>query len=440
MSSSPRLPTLFLALAVYGLLATALPAITIKGSNGKAVQFHTIQSATPKGLTAKMTADGNVIGVTWDKIDLTVLATEHPDIFAAYERTKAGESIELGLTDAAPEGTDAITKYPGWTDAMVGKTEYILQLPAGEPRGILLLSLDDDGDAAGRLVGHQRGSGAWGEFQNKHSFALLSYDAREDGERGDPTVADPRMFAEKGSGAALLSALKTIEGKLKKPGLSDLPIAIFGEGRWGTAFGYSFLSWKPERIIAASFIKGAFYDSAPKETSVKVPAVFIWGEYDNRPEIWKSDNSSVPIHAKAASLKSVWTSAMEFRGTSDPTAAVDYFGKQYLLEMIPLRMPKPVEVPEPAPAPAPEPGASAAPAAPASPEEAPPVVAAPPVIPDIKREAGMIGNLATGETTNIKDPEQAVGEGETFLPNAAIAKLWKELLKGELEPPGKTSL
>ncbi len=423
------LPTLAcLALIIAFAAPSIAPAITIKGANGKAVEFHTIQSAAPKGLAAKMAADGPVIGVTWDKIDLAALATEHPDIFAAYERTKAGETVELGLTDGAPDGgtpraESAPPKYPGWLEVQAGKMEFMLQLPTGEPRGILLLSLDDYGESFHWVMTHERGSGPWADFQNKHSFALLAYHAHEDRKGGDPTVPMAFMSAEKGSGAAVLSALKALETKLKKPGLAELPIAIYGIGRAGSAFAYSFMNWKPERVLAAAITSGAFYDAAPTEASAKVPVVFVWGEYDNRPEIWHSENDSVKAHANGAALKSVWTSAMESKATSSPSAGIEYFGKAYLLEMIPLRMPK-------------EPGASQVPADPAVAPASPPAPSTV-VLSEVRRDAGMIGNLETGETTNIADPQQVVGEDETFLPNANVAKIWKMLLNQELEPPAK---
>lgn len=450
MSPFPRFPALLsvarflFVLAASCLMASSLPAITIKGSNGKAVQFHTVQSATPKGLTAKMTADGNVIGITWDKIDLNALAIDHPDIYAAYQKTTAGESVDLGMTDVAPDATsarpaEAPPKYPGWIEVQSGKIEFMLQLPPGEPRGILLLSLDDYGEPFEWVRVHERGTGAWGDFQNKHSFALLTYDANPGEKFSDPTVAPAFMSADKGSGAALMSALKAYEGKLKKPGFSDLPIAVFGSGRTGAGFAYNFVHWKPESILAAVLCQGAFYDATPKEASVKVPIAFVWGEYDNRPELWHSENGPVPVHAKGVPMKSVWTSAMEFRAPANPSPLIEYFGKRYLLEMIPLRMPK-----EPVTPPAPEPDPAAAkPAegtAPAAPAEATPPTRAPLEIPELNRGAGMVGNLETGETTNISDPGKVLGENETFLPNAAIAKLWKELLKGELEPPARPAL
>lgn len=427
-----------LCLLLLTLGGSPLKAITIKGSNGKAVEFHTIEGATPKGLTAKMSADGAVIGITWDKIDLEALALEHPDIFAAYQKTTGGESVTLGMSDAAPgaaagAAAAAPPKYPGWVEVQSGKIEFMLQLPQGEPRGLLLLSLDDYGAPFQWLRIHERGSGVWSEFQNKHSFALLTYDANPEHIAVDPTAVMPFMAADKGSGAALLAALKSFETKLKKPGLAELPIAVFGSGRTGAAFAYNFIHWKPERILAAALCQGAFYDAAPTESSVAVPIAFVWGQYDNRPELWHSENGPIQAHAKGVPMKSVWTSAMEFRAPANPSPVSEHFGKQYLLETIPTRMPK-----EPAAPPAAAPDASAEKPAEGTPAAAPEVAPAPPAAPEIpplRREAGMVGNLETGETTNLSDAGRVLGEDETFLPNAKIAELWKKLLNGELEPP-----
>ena len=53
-------------LMVWSLLPVlSVSAITLKGSNGRAVEFHTIKSATPKGITAQMVPDGPVLGIPW---------------------------------------------------------------------------------------------------------------------------------------------------------------------------------------------------------------------------------------------------------------------------------------------------------------------------------------------------------------------------------------
>ena len=65
-----RVPFFRAAIAAV-VLVWALPAsaITLTGSNGRAVEFFLIKSATPKGITAQMVADGPVLGMFRDGDD-----------------------------------------------------------------------------------------------------------------------------------------------------------------------------------------------------------------------------------------------------------------------------------------------------------------------------------------------------------------------------------
>jgi hypothetical protein len=442
-------PLLAVALLFLLSLPTPSSAITLTGANGKAVEFHLIKEATPKGLTAQLVADGPVIGVTWDKLDLKALERDQKLIFAAYERAIAGETIALNLDDAmtgapaaavgaAPKGEPKDSaRYPGWLDTRVGKIEFMLQMPLSKPRGILLISLDDFGHSFRYLDGNpDRGKGPWAEFLTKYDFALLSYNVESASEAGDPTKIDEFAFADKGSGRALESALGNFATKLKQPDLIELPMAIFGADRTGAAFAYSYIHYKPERVLAAVLSKGAFYDSAPRPETSKVPILFIWGEYCNKHERWGSENHAETLLAKAAPLKPNWTNGREFRGGSEMNAGIEYFAKQYLIEMIKMRLPEKKSSNTGAPPPAeaaaegtkPD-GAKTEDAAPseATKEEA--------KFDPVDRTRGYRGNIETGEVFKITDPEAALGEEETFIPNDGVSNLWKKFVMGELEAP-----
>lgn len=447
----------FLRLAIAAFfVSAALPvsAITLTGSNGRAVEFFLIKSATPKGITVQMVADGPILGIPWAKLDLKALEENQKLIFSAYERTKDGETVELDLgatpappasadgTPGAPATPSTAPKYPGWSDTKIGNIEFMIQLPAGVPKGVLLLSLDDFGDAFRYVQIHERGSGLWSDFQNKLGFALLSYDLGKN--TRDATKIDEFIYAQKGSGKALISALNDFAVKLKQPALSEVPIAIYGAERTGAAFAYHFAQWMPERTLAVSLSKGAFYDAEPTEASLKVPIMFIWGQYCTNAQLWGSENSAEPILAKYASKAPNWSSGREFRGKDEQNPEVIYFGQQYLLETIPMRLnerkPKPA-APKPEAVEADEKAGEAKPPVQpdAKPEEEPEEEKTP-LIRELDRSKGMMGNLATGDVFQITDPAAAPGENETFLPNAKIGGLWKKFLEGELEPkfPGKT--
>ena len=433
LRSTSFIPWLCVALGFFNSSPSPSLAITLTGANGKAVAFHLIKEATPKGLTSQLAADGPVIGVTWDKLDLKALERDQPLIFAAYERAIAGETIALDLgeamgadpagaavaADAAPKAdSQAAARFPGWLDTKVGKIEFMLQMPLSRPRGILLVSLDDYGHSFRYLAGNDdRSKGPWAEFLTKQDFAILSYDVESVDEAADPTKIDDFVFADKGSGRALESALGNFANKLKKPELTALPIAIYGSERTGAAFAYSFLHYKPEKVLAAVICKGGFYDSAPRPETVKVPVLFLWGEYCKNHELWASANHAESVLAKAAPLKPNWTNGREFRGNSDLNPELEFFGKQYLLEMIRMRLP----------------GKTGAGAADSDGDGANAAGAS--LLAGIDRSRGYRGNVETAEVLKLTDPEAAWGEEETFLPSEAVSNLWKKFVMGELEAP-----
>lgn len=434
---------LMLTVLLGGLLCfqgTGVRAITLTGANGRAVEFHVIKSATPKGLTAQMVTDGPVIGIPWDKLDLAALEREHKAIHDAYLKTKQGETVELNLDTAAaatmpaagggatpapapaPAENKIPGRYAGWIETKMDSFVFAIQLPDEPAKGILLISLDDYGHSFDRVAGFPSGEGPWGVFQDRHDLALLTYDHVGRASSTDPSVIDEFVFASKGSGKILEDGIKALAEKSGKPELAGLPIAVYGAGRTGAAFAYNFVQFRPERIIAAVVSKGAFYDADPTPASAAVPVLLIWGEYSSSHEIWRSENHAATILAKVSALNPNWTSGREFRGRSEQNEIVEYFGKQYLMEMVKSRLPGK----KTSAAPTAEPAAEGA----GDPEGAGGFGLIP-----LDRAKGLKGNVETGEVTPLTDPGASLAAEETFLPNDAVAKLWKGLVLGELEPP-----
>lgn len=428
-SASGRLLAPILLVCLLVLPLRVATAITLTGANGRAVEFHSLKTATEKGITAQMVADGPVIGITWDKLDLEALAREHPVIHEAYLRARNGVVVELDLDSKpapAPGANAPAPKYPGWTDVKNGDLTFLLQLPGAAPRGILLVSMGDFGRSYEMVGGHERGRGPWGEFQNKLHLALLAYDLDYDKRKEDPTKPEDFIFATKGSGRVFEAAIKDLAAKAGKPELADLPIAVYGSGRSGAAFAYNFVQHCPGRILAATVSKGAFYDAEPTAESAKVPMLFVWGQYCNNHELLLSQNYAQTVLAKAAPLLPNWTSAREFRGRGEPSLEADHVARKYLLEMVERRLP--AESPPPPP-PAAEEGAEGAE------EQTPATPSGPPSLPELDRSKGLVGNLESGEALKIVDPGAPLAENETFLPNETVARLWKAFLLGELEVP-----
>ncbi|MDF1739524.1 MAG: hypothetical protein P1U86_10230 [Verrucomicrobiales bacterium] len=417
-------------------------AITLTGSNGRAAELLGIKDATPKGLTAQTVADGPVIGIPWAKLDLEALERDQKLIFAAYERAVAGETVPLDLGSFAKDqpvtdGKIKRSKYMGWSDTVVGGKTFALQMPLGEPRGILLLAVGDLGGSMQNLGGRDRGEGPWAEFQTKYGLAILSYDFKMDSL--DPTVMDSFAFAEKGSGTQVMTAIANFAKEMNKPEMYDLPIAVCGMDRFGSAFAYHFALWKPEIILGGVFSKGGFYNAEPSPEAAALPMAFIWGEYTNNHQLWHNENSAEHILKKYASMTPNWMGAIEFRGDGELSQFSDHFTRICLKAILDKRLPERKAKPEPEPKPeAEEAGDSKEGKKTAEGEEDEEMEEEKdPLVLPFDRSGGMVGNYKTGEVLKITDPEAALSEDETFILTSELARPWKQFRSGELEVSGQ---
>jgi len=435
----------FLLLTLLSLISPESHAITLTGSNGRAVEFVSIKTATPKGITAQMVEGGPVIGITWDKLDLKALEADQKVIHDAYLRSVKGETVQLNLgstsdvpraatakpapvvtpTAAKPAEKAPESLYPGWLDTKAGGISFMLQMPPKKARGILVLGLGDNGESFGYLRNHTRGSGRWGAFQNKHSLALMTYDIGN--AENDGAAVPEFVFAHKGSGKSLLSALNDFAVKSKQDDLKDLPIALYGTQRVGAAFAYNFAQWMPDRVISVVSSKGAFYDAEPSPASLRLPILLIWGQYSNIPELWGSENSAKAVLAKYAGKNPNWTNGREFRGQGEQNPIVEHFGMEYLHETIAMRLPKEDSKVEEKPA--------ADPAGAVAEGDSKPETPAAPKLIEMDRSKGSLGNLATREVMKISDTAAVQTEEETFIPNSDIGKMWKKFISGEMQAP-----
>ncbi|MDF1859293.1 MAG: hypothetical protein P1U87_03705 [Verrucomicrobiales bacterium] len=422
-------------------------AITLTGANGRKVEFAGIKDATPKGITVQMEPEGKLLGVPWSKLDLKALETENALIFAGYQLALKGETTAIDLGTYAPEGMKHAKGQPntpvaptrrwqGWEDTDIAGVKYLLQLPLGKPRGILLIAKGADGNSFRYLMGHQKGSGDWGPFQNKYQLALLTYEYGYMEVTKDVTKMDPFGYADKGSGENILKAINKFAIELKKPELVDIPIAIYGADRVGAALSYSFVQWKPERVMAAVAVKGAFYEAKPTEASAKVPMLFVWGQYSNMPEIWQTEATASKLFADNAGMPLNWTSAREYRGRAGLNPLVEHFAREYLKEMIELRIPD--EVPDP-PKEEPKPegaddGKGKGKGSDKEEKEEPAKVEQPPMK-EIDRSNGYVGVIISGETRKIEDPNAPVAEGETFILNLDLSRMWRDFSQDKFDPP-----
>ncbi len=437
-----KLPILILSVCVCWLSSTASAQISLTGSNGRAVQFAGIKDAAPKGLVVQMKPNAKVIGIPWAKLDLAALEKDNNKIYVAYLAAKDGETIPLNLgTYEDPKEkqiamtNEQVRKKNGWYESSISGIKFRLQLPVGTPRGVLLVAHDDRGNSNRMIMGMQQGEGRWGQFQNRHRFALMTYFYET--KMKLPTDMDDFIYADKKSGQALLDSLTKIAAEADKPEIADLPIAIYGFGKIGAPFAYNFTQWKPERVVAATVGKGAYYTAKPTEESAKVPMLLLYGKYDNTAAIFGSDRSHEVVFKEFASMNPLWAYAGEFRGKNDDTPECDHVAQDFLHKMIEMRVPKLAPKPR-APKPEEKPAADGdkpdAPKGDDDPEPEPePEPEVPAMLPFDESES-YVGNIETAKYTPIKkDANGVIEEGSTWLPGRDFARLWKQFEEGEIE-------
>lgn len=416
----PGKPTRAIQLLLLFLLASFSPllsAITLTGSNGRAVEFAGLKEATPKGITAQVSADADLIGIPWSRLDLDALKEEHPLIFAAYQSTRKGETVALNLgTFESKEGMamEGATRpprkrFPGWEDVDIGGVTFGMQLPPGKANAILFVALGPQGESIKFLTGFDFGTGIFGKLQKEEGLALMSYSInhRDPDPRKMPDVA----FAGNGLADQVLEAVSRIASKSNRPDLVDLPFLVYGTERFGATVAYSFVQAKPELVLAAVCSKGAFYRAEPTPESAAVPILFLWGEYSNNYEIWGTEHNALSALERANRFPTAWTGAREFRGSGDINSETEYLGQEYLRQILPLRMRESKGAGEESE------GAQA-------------------WIEPLDREKGYVGVFDGVTFEKISGPEAMLEEeGQTFLPHLSFAKLWKAYGEGSFEVP-----
>lgn len=432
------------------------PPVVLVGANGKEASFAGLKDATPKGITAKVDAEGEIIGVRWEQLDLEALKKQHPAIHVAYELAREGETTPLNLGVFEDEESRKLREKegetgpakPGWYETISGGITFHLQVTPYAARGVLLIAHGDRGDAYRMVIASPVGGGRYGELATKHRLAILSYQYPDKNTPHDET--DPFARADQGSGEALLQALVNLAEAAGKEELAEAPLVLYGNGKVGSSFVYNFVQWKPERVVAAVVDKGGFYTLPPTAESAKVPLLLFWGEYDSKPENWKTEDTHHRAHDLALAFDPNWTLAMEFRGNTGETAVSEYFWRQYLHKVLETRLPE--AVPKEAPpldsggeGEKKEDGKGEAPAGGGSKSEEEATSESggegetmegeeeeKPGIPEMDRSKSYVGDLESFEYSRMRSGE-IVGEGQTWLPNADIARMWQKAARGELE-------
>jgi hypothetical protein len=150
----------------------------------------------------------------------------------------------------------------------------------------------------------------WQALATKWNYGLLGITFTTRG------GAEPYYQAEKGSGEALLSALKRSADESEHSELKDAPIAILGHSQGG-GFAFHFACWQPQRTVAFATIKGGYYVAKPTDAARNVPGLLCAGELD---EEFRKKNIRALFNANPESR---WCFVMEPDSGHDPDRTLD---------------------------------------------------------------------------------------------------------------------
>ena len=133
-------------------------------------------------------------------------------------------------------------------------------------RGIIVLVPGLNGDGRAMLD-----SPSWQSLARKYRLALVSCFLK-----GGNYYNAPR-----GTGDALLEALKNFSQDANHPEIAQAPILLYGESAGGQ-FDYDFVLWKPDRVMAFVVNKGGYYDGGEADSHVRaIPGLFFLGLKDS---------------------------------------------------------------------------------------------------------------------------------------------------------------
>ncbi|MCB1228625.1 MAG: hypothetical protein KDN19_00065 [Verrucomicrobiae bacterium] len=393
---------LSLVLFFWSIGSINLFSVPLKGANGKVVDFVGIKSGGPDGLKVQLVEDGDSVDVPWEKFDLESLKNDQPVIFKAYEASKGGETTVLDLGSFKPntpspsaknmskgDGQGGLFDPTGWGELKVGGGRFVMQLPEGDPKGVLLVSVGIDGRSS-RYVGRGR-FGKWAEYFEKFQFAVMSYDfpmSRDSGGAGKGYFQPGNASFE-----ATIDAIAKFGSHPRFANAEKIPIALYGFDVPGAAFAFNFAQKYHERVLAAVVAKGAFYSNALSAESVKVPLLLISGENDIEVKSWKPENTMEVVYPQGRELGANWVYAREPRAGSGETMLSMGFAKLFLQRMILARLTPTGEVKS------------------------------------LDSEDSWIGNLETFEIGR-REGSETLSQELTWLPNGEIAKAWANFCQG----------
>ena len=140
-------------------------------------------------------------------------------------------------------------------------------------RGVVVLVPGSNGD--GRAMADDA---VWQEFAQKQGVALLA--CRFTDQPHDQAFIEDYVNVSKGSGQALLDAVRKFASMSQHPEVADAPFFMWGMSAGGQ-FNFEFTAWKSERVGAFIVNKGGIYYSALVPKAARdVPGLLFVGDKD----------------------------------------------------------------------------------------------------------------------------------------------------------------
>jgi hypothetical protein len=193
-------------------------------------------------------------------------------------------------------------------------------------KGVLVLNPGSNSDGRENV-----NESAWQDFAVQHDFALVATYWTD--HPHDNMVIEKYVEVSRGSGDALLQALKQLATDTNHRELADAPLLFWGMSAGGE-YNYEFALWKPDRTIAFVVNKGGIYYSvlASKEAR-QVPGLFFIGENDLkfRTEVL---NGIFSVNRRVGAL---WTLSVE-PGVGHELGMSKEMALTYYNEIVPLRL------------------------------------------------------------------------------------------------------
>ena len=416
-------------LLLFALVPVRLEAVPITGANGSVVDFAGVKAATPAGLVVKIQPTSGEVTVPWDKFDLGKMKSEQAAIFAGYQKAQAGVTTALSLgvfekqMPAKPQETSTLATRAGSDDHYVqttisgkagsgfSKMTVAMRRPSSNAKAIFVGVFGEgrgyENYSSTYLARGERSS--WDEFWAANKLVPV-------GIRIEWSVPDPRkepwFLADKGSGDALLQAISNLAKQVGRDDLANAPIVIYGRETMGSGFAYNLTQYQPDRILCSVAMKsGGLYNVEPTENSVKVPMLFVKGEYDDSHREWKLEptlsddgreidppNEAANRYRSSLALRPLWSLMIEPRGTTDINPMTELLGKEFISAVVKQRF-----------------GTGR--------------------LTDMVPDIYQMGNLTEKTIANMPDDQGVLANDETWLPDPQFAKAWQKFLNGELIPP-----